>query len=546
MKHRGVIAGVLLGAGLLIFSGLAAVSIHVPWGRDQGVAAYVATVMAEGGAVYKDVYHFNLPGIFFAYRLALWLPLPPVTAVNLLHLVSVILTYLIVFLAARKIMDPVYAALAAVFYGAFAVVIYTAYWDMAQKESLAAPALALCLLFSLKTLKDGGPDSPEAEQRPSALLPAAFSGLAGLFAGLAAQFKPTLGIVLFAALYPAWRRRPSSAALLSASCLVGFGLSFVPLVIYLQRHEAFGAMLESVVKFGGFYGGQAYDGFGGTLSKIARNLLAWLYKWHFMAALGAAGLIALSKKSSAGFRLALGFGLLLLVQMITQMKFFTYHFIPLLIPCALLAARGAEFVLGGESDGTTKARRFALGLLVFALLIGNLGPHSKRYRREMLYDLGRIDRVTFLSAYGRWGVGDMCALASEAVAQYLKSHTRPEDPILIFGHEPGLYVMAERRAPTRFAYDQPLVTEPDGSRKFARYREQMREEFLSDLAGSPPRYIVVIENDQSPIKPEDSFTLMQKFTAFKELIDRDYFLETKIEDYYIFRRREAPFRGASP
>jgi hypothetical protein len=209
----------------------------------------------------------------------------------------------------------------------------------------------------------------------------------------------------------------------------------------------------------------------------------------------------------------------------------------MLIPLSLLAARGGHFLLFEESShsGARSARRL-LALVLLALFAGNLLPEAGRYRREYLYDRQLTDRATFLHPYGKWGGGDMCPLASQAVADYLTQHTSPADPVLIFGLEPGLYVMAQRFSPTRFAYDQPLVTDPKGDAAFAKYRDSLRERFMSDLAARPPKYIVVIENDATSVEDKDSYTQMREFSDFNDFVDGRYVLETKIEDYFMFRR----------
>jgi hypothetical protein len=360
-------------------------------------------------------------------------------------------------------------------------------------------------------------------------------------AGAAALFKPTLGIVLLMAAPLALRERrtPARAALVAGLPLAGFGLALVPLLIYLLGRGAVGDLLDSAWRFGGFYGGQTYQGLGRALSDTLWELGRWLYDWRFLSALGAAGAAAF--RGERRFRLVgLFFGLLLL-QLVAQMKFFTYHFIPLLVPLSLLAAAGGGLILGAASG--RRVRRWMLVLLLAALFCGNLGPDTRRYRREFLFDLGRVPPESFLAPYGKWGGGDLCPVASAAVAAYLAAHTRPDEPVLVFGLEPGLYVNADRFPPTRFAYDQPLVTDPRGNQRFARYRETLRREFISDLAARPPAYIAVIENDATGIEAEDSYTQMREFKEFNDLVEREYVLETKIEDYFIFRRLDRSREG---
>jgi hypothetical protein len=551
MKAQDLKALLLLAVGLGVFSALGFLSIHVPLGRDQGVAAYVAEVMARGGAVYGDVYHFNLPGIFFTYLLARASGLGWPESVNLLHVIFTVLAYVAVFLAGRRLLSPLAAAFSALFYGSFAVVMYTDYWDIAQKDSLACLPLSLALLFYLKVSPDKGAvdgtedDAGDQTRKAAPGRPGLFvsSLLAGLFTGAAAQFKPTLGIVLLVALYAAWEhwRRPGRAAVVFMGCVLGFAVSFLPLLAYLAHYNALDTMLDSVVRFGSFYGVQHYDDAGGALVSTGKSLARWLYNWRFLAVLAIVAKAVRTRDSR--LRLVALFGALLLIQVVIQMKFFSYHWIPLLVPGSILAAAGGSRLLRDKEGKASEAGagryslyRNALVVILIALFIGNLWPEAKRYNREYLFYQGRIDSVNFLSPYGPWGRGDVCPLAMREAAGYIMRNTAPDDPVLVFGHELGLYVLAKRFAPTRFAYDQPLVTDPGDSAEFARYRDALRAEFIADLEAAPPVYIVVMEDDRTGIEPEDSYTQMQSFPELKERIEQYYQLETIIEDYHIFRR----------
>jgi len=506
----------LLVLALFAAAGLGLVSINIPFGRDQGVAAYVARVISEGGAVYKDVFHFNLPGVFFTYFVVSGLPVP--WGVNLLHVVFTALCVIAVYAAAKRMMSARRAGWAALFFGAFAAVMYTDYWDIAQKESLASLPLALCLLFYLRQATGGG---------------LANSLMAGIFAGLAAQYKPTLGIVVLAAPLAALKARPGRPAAPTAAAAAGFIISFVPLLVHLVAAGALSEMLDSVFRFGSFYGGQYYKGFMATFYGAVKGVALWAYEWRFLITLAAGGVVLGRGKPEV--RTVTVFAALLLVQVIVQMKFFTYHWIALLGPVSILAALGGGELMDRLADAGKTQRRLVMVILA-ALLVGNLAPRASRYRRELLYDLGMITQWDFLKAYAPWGKGDICPAAQRAAASYVKERTRPDQPVLVWGHEAAFYLLAGRFPPTRFAYDQPLTADPGGNEAFARYRERLRAEFISDLKQRPPAYIVVIEGDATGIEPEDSYTQMKSFVAFDEYIEESYALETKIEHYFIFAR----------
>jgi hypothetical protein len=298
-------------------------------------------------------------------------------------------------------------------------------------------------------------------------------------------------------------------------------------------------MIDSMIFYGGFYGGQKYHSALGVAFSGARNIIEWAYDWRFLTALALIAAARSWRRERAVMAAALCAALLLL-QVVIQMKFFTYHWIPLLLPGSLRAAKGAGVMLGGDGEAAGagpqwRGGRFAVALVLAALFLGNLLPDAGRYRREMLYDEGRIDQVNFLAPYGPWGKGDICPLAQNEVAKYIKQRTNPDDPILVVGNELGLYVMAERFSPTPFAYDQPLNMDYSGPIKRLS-RLAIRLLFMNKITQRPPLYILVLRNDQTSIEPVDSYTQLNGFRKFKQWIGDNYYLETIIEDYMIYRK----------
>ena len=140
---------ILLLLALTFTLALSLVSIHVPLARDQGVAAYIASMILSGKAPYKDIYHFNLPGIFFAYATAFKLFGQSVTAINLFDALYRALTLLSVWALGRKIGGWRTGLWAGFLYGTFSTIVYTGYWDMAQKETFTILPLSLAGIFFL-------------------------------------------------------------------------------------------------------------------------------------------------------------------------------------------------------------------------------------------------------------------------------------------------------------------------------------------------------------------------------------------------------------
>lgn len=516
---------ILLLLILLFTLGISLLSIHVPFARDQGVAAYVASLMLDGKAPYRDVYHFNLPGIFFMYALAFKLFGLSVDSINLADALYRCLTLVSVWLLGRKIAGVKSGLWAAFLYGIFSTILYSDYWDMAQKETFTVLPLCLSALLLFSAL-----------QSERAALLKLF--LSGVFSACACCFKPTLGlafIVLLAYSIKGEDKPARKRLLYLISMCLGFLLAWTPLIIYLLSHDAFRDMLEGVFIFGRFYGGSRYTGLKALAGLPIIKTWEWLFEWRFLSAAGLIGVIAFSKDDTPGWKFLLLWFVSIYLNVIIQMKFFTYHWIPLLAPVSIFAAKGISEILPVFPRRKSGLIHWAAALLAFFLFLGNLWPQAARYKRELFYDLGLISKKDFIKPYGKWGFGDVCVNAGLKVADYLAQGTAPGQKVLAFSIEPGIYFHSCRTAPTRFAYDQPLTADTRGNERFKAYQQDLREEFMQDLEREHPVYIVVVENDTSVIEPVDSFQQMHEFREFADWIDKYYYLETKIEHYYIYR-----------
>ena len=76
-------------------------------------------------------------------------------------------------------------------------------------------------------------------------------------------------------------------------------------------------------------------------------------------------------------------------------------------------------------------------------------------------------------------MADVSFSADRSVAELLRARLAPEETVFIWGFEPMIYDMAERRPATRFIYDVP--------QRVAWYRDEARATLMSDLERIRPR-----------------------------------------------------------
>jgi len=507
-------------------AGLSLISIHLPLGRDQGVAAYFGWQVLNGKAVYRELYHFNFPGIFLTYALAFKTLGLSVEAVNAFDLVFRIFTLAGVFLAGRRLFGTRSALWAAGIYGLTTTVVYNNYWLNAQKETFALGALVFCLYFFAMGMAG-------SELRKKWLF------LAGVCAAWAMLYKPTVALApglasLFLLLHKEFKLKDRGLGF--ASFTAGAIFLSGAVLAWLASAHSLPEMARQVFIFGSNYGGQYYTGGWKVLGLAVWKLLRWAIDFGFLAGFGLLGAALLARSKDRGFKLVFWFGLGLFLNLMVQLKFFVYHFMVLALPLSLFAGAFFGEQLSELLPSRPRTAKTAVLILAAFLFASNLRADFGRYGRELLYDFGMISREDFLERYGRWGAGDISALASSKVARYLREQTGGNDKVLVFGLEPGLNFLSRRPSPTRFCYDLPLVYQSGGDR-FKNYQAGIRKEFLDELGAGPPAYIVVIEKDTNTVEPGDSFGQMLEFVEFRDFIGQNYYLETKIEHYYLYRRK---------
>ncbi len=511
---------------LVLVAGLSLISIHLPLGRDEGVAAYFGWQILQGKVVYKDLYHFNLPGIFWTYALALKLFGLKPEAVNLFDLCFRLFTLIGIYLAAARLFGRRSALWGSAIYGLFSTVVYNSYWQNAQKETFALGASAWCLYFFALGL---------GKER----LRNFWFMLAGICGCGAMLYKPTVALApgLLGLYLLLGNRLKIKARLLGVTGLAaGFLIPAAALIGYLQSQGALSEMVRQVFIFGTAYGGQYYSGGLKVLGLMLWKISDWTMAQGFLVAGAVLGLWGLVKEKDPNWKPAFWFGLGLFLNILVQNKYFTYHFMVLVLPGSIFAGAFLGRVMPRLFSGSARLMRAAVWITVLFLMGANLKPDFGRYGRELLYDLGKISKDDFLEKYGKWGFGDISVTAQYKVARYLKEQTAPEDKVLVFGLEPGINFMASRSAPGKFTYDLPL-TYQFGSEKLKTYQARLKKEFLRELGAAPPVYIVVVEKDTSTIEPRDSYEQMLEFVEFKNFLAQNYYLETKIEHYYLYRRK---------
>lgn len=514
---------------VVVLSGLLILTFS--FGRDQGIYAMVGEGILQGKAPYRDVWDFKPPGIFFVYAIAQGLFGKSMMAVRLLEVLALFAGVACMRRLTGTLFDNKTVGMVG---GAVAALIHAQmdFWHTGQPETFGA---AFTLVGLMLTVEEFG--------RRRSLV----AVVIGVMFGCAALLKPPLGGgALVCAAYLAKRERTRGATLgraLSSAALVGLGLA-LPVVLCLLWFVAKGAFADLYWTLGEFTPGYT------TLSWEGRRASDMLYygieeAFFRFSALAAAGVIAaisispLFIREREGLFLVLGVIAIHIAGIAMQGKFFAYHYGATLPLVAFIAGVGLyKLWMRCLQGGIGGALAFFSFVIVAALMrypVGDL-PQSawERARIRLAYLLDRppyTDRPAMDRdlAY----VADYNLDADRRVALAVRQLTNQNDSIFVWGFEPAIYWLSERRPATRFIYNVPQRTAWEQARA--------RDALMADLRRDPPRIIVVQSRDVFPFVTgtrTDSRDELPTFPALATLLDSEYRFVKSIEDFDVYLRDE--------
>ena len=523
----------LLVLALLTFL-FGAMELPVPIGVDQGILAYVATDILDGGVPYLTTWDHKPPGAHLLVALAFWvLGETPVA----LRLFDIVYVYLIVVLLYR-VGTQLFAREAGLWGGILFLISYYSRADWWNKGQPDQYVLLPVLVAVSVALGDGG----GARWRTPAL--------AGAFVGIAFIIKfialvAVVPLLFWYLRHVSLRRHPRRVLAASGLFLLGFLIPNGILCAWLVGAGAWEGFVDAVFVFN-----SGYVSIG--RQEPWRVLLAF---WHLslltaVAVVGVGTVLVRSRFSgdaAAGLRagrpgvvLALILLAVFVLEVMAQGKGYAYHLIPILLFVMLLAGLGVHLAnravraLGGRV--ALISRMAMLPALAIAICVFLPFARFQVYKATVACGFidGTVDREAFYWNFG--GYHDdrgFSYLACWKVARYVSEHTKEDDTIYVWGFDPLVNVLARRRQPTRYTYNTPLIVD---------WRKpEWRKQFMAEMVQQPPLYLLVVSRDSHPWttgKEKDSYQLMvDEFPELTVFVAENYALETTLAAYRVYRHR---------
>jgi hypothetical protein len=467
-------------------------SLAQPAGADQGLYAYVGQRILAGEQPYLDAWDQKPPGIHLVYAalFAIWPYESVIPAADFAcaALTAVLLWRLGAILAPATLAGP----LSAVLYLLLSDPSLTRLAGV-RIRAQAEVFIGLAVTAAMVLIAAGPTDDERTSWRRLHALGA------GMLLGLAAvlKYNAIVYAIAPALLIAAGGRRVLRDGWRSI-VLLGIG-ALIPVAMMLA-HFAFHRALEdwylATIVYNVEYSGETYAGPLAFLRYLFTMPVrqARLDSLFLLGGAGTAFLLIAGWRHPRWLAVPAWVAVAVLSIAINGSRGLPQYFVQAAAPLACASGLALAVGLGRV--------RPAIRVLVIVLLSVAVWRVTDfpRAVRAFVFDwqgfTGQIDRRAYLSRFGRADSADKySALAVHDLADYIRSHSRPADSVLVFGFSPWAYVGAHRRSASRFFWSRPVIVGFEASRP-----EYGVRGLLDDLERNRPSLVVLQHRDWDPVE----------------------------------------------
>jgi hypothetical protein len=497
---------------------LLAASIRWPMGTDQGIFSWVGDVIVRGGLPYSDAWDTKGIAAFYTYAFSQSVFGRAIWGIRVLDMVLMLVTMVALFGLLKRFCNSVGAWIGPIL---LLILHYSrGYWHTAQPDGWAGMfvVIGMALTMRAKPMSDWG--------RVGA---GALVGLAAMYKMFFAGFVVPLFVYDFFIQKGDVRKRIMVSLLIPTGCVFVYGVS----ILWFWAQGGLADFVD--VQFG--FNPTVYRAVGEGSWRRFSDIAADSYDaLVFFAVLGLCRVMV--KRRLLGISLMiyllLAFGCVFL-----QKKYFAYHFIPCDAPIVILYSLGLSWAYDilkkvRMSEGLRTLLRVCILLSVVFICWWGYGRTYRRgvaNRFELIFPL-KPSGLSFSQLLDEYLEGDFSRLGSHQVADYVKKNTSVDDYVLVWGFDSLIYYLSGRQAPTRFGFNFPLVAQ-EGTE----YHNRYRNEFMMDIQGNKPKYIVVVDADINSVMSRTSKEHFESFTEFSDYVRANYTLERRIENFDVWRRK---------
>lgn len=502
-----VLSGLLLGS----------VSIIYPFGRDQGIYAYIGKLILNGKIDYKYSYNLRPPGIHYVFALSQFMMGESMLNMRVFDMCWQILTACVIFLLAFRTTKSRTASI-------FAAVLYLFlyyrldYWHTMQTDGFMNLPFGLAILFFMKAFNE--------KSRTKFLFSGCMFAVTLLFKFTIILFLPLLVIMILSSSSFANLRVKTIAGFFS-----GFGIILVLVSGYYYLNNAFSEFIDIQFNQIPHYAKIGYETqpFTFGFSNVVRLFTASVYTPLIAFSAVAYVYLIRGRMISVDTMLILVWTIACFASLIVQWKFFFYQFLIIIPPLLIGTAFFVSIML--ENFYRRSPKLIGTGFMAAALLylLISAKPYYSSYPEFVGYLRGNVQLKELYSNSTTSDSVFTIKKTFEAV-DFVNGNSKSGDKIYIWGIEPLIYYLSGHDCASRFIYNTPLCWK-GGDEKY-------RLEFMNEINADKPHLILVAKRD--PMLHitgynESSEQMLPRFPEFKSLVDKKYHHINDVAEFAFYK-----------
>jgi len=498
---------ILFLALVILFSFLLKIpTFFEPLSRDEGLYSYASMVMEKGGILYKDVFEFKPPLVFNIYQFTHFILGNTPFALRVFTAFYSLLSVFGIFLIGSCLFGAATGLIASLIFGVFSSGIILE-GNLANTEVFMLFPFILSAYAFLLYLKK--------EKKWLIFVSGIFCAIAFLFKVVALTNFLLFASFLFFSRKNANKEDFTGKKLWLDLALLSSGFIFVIILVslYFAQKGALKEFLYAVFIFGFIYVRSSfgfqylYNLIANSFSVFCEGFLMWV------TAVVSLWFILFQERRMEGLFIALWF-VFSCFGVFAGGRFYEHYYIQLLPALSLLSA----YFFAQARESILKKWRFIkptknlLVVFIFGSFILFIALNSRYYLNFFRMLSGRVSEVTYKSYFLYRN-----PIKIEAVSDFLKKNSKPEDYVYVWGAEPLVNYTSGRVSPTRYIinfHTDNIIG--------------ARQEVMKSLYLKKPCFIVLF------LKP---------FPELNELLISRYVLLKEIEGVQIYFKRQTNLYG---
>ena len=440
-----------------------------PLNMDEGLYAYGGWRILKGLVLYRDLYDFKPPGVYFLNAALFSITSPDAVNVYLCAAIFAALTSVAVYALAKEVWGSKPAFLAGVLFAVFSPTPYIQ-GNGANTEVFMVLPLTWAYYVMIRSL--------DRSARRNYFV-------AGLLVGLAAMFKQTAVVGIAAGLYTIyWNRKGLRSYKTSvgpcAIFLSGFVVPSLCFLVYFAWQGAFSGFVFWQFQYPFRYVAAVGDRMAWfiVLQRVSWVMRGTLLVWVFSLVVVILAFVRYSGRKER-FLTALFF--ISCAGVAAGSNFYVYYFVQVMPVLCVLGAGGIAI--------TARYARERRSILLYSILaVALIAPSYIFAKNNFRFFTASPDDAS--KRENSWGFDEpMLFVTGKSVGQNLRKITREADRVFVWRYHPEINFYALRETPAHM----PILALPNTP-------WDIWQIVLEDVRAKRPEYVVVID----PM-PRDTF-----------------------------------------